>query len=82
MREGLNLVDISIFNRIFLRINYLHMLDNIFNFGINLSSEPQTFAIYKNKEQEDEPTYTDLQETKFDIWLGIISFHIGWREKW
>ncbi len=72
--------NIDFFDRIFFRVNYSHIINDVFNFGINFSSEPQAFAIYENKESL-EPTYINLQETRLNLWLGIISFHTGWREK-
>lgn len=72
--------NIDFFDRIFFRVNYSYFNYNTFNFGLSFSSEQQAFAIYENKESL-EPTLANLQETRLNVCLGLISFHIGWREK-
>lgn len=71
------IIDLTFFNRIFFRFVYNHASNRIFKFGISFSDCPQEFLFINEKGSEE---YIDLMETGFDIWLGVISFHCGYRE--
>lgn len=73
--------EISLFNdRVSFKIDTQHYHANSFVFGMDLSSVGVIYA-YHNGDKDNEPITETCQEYSWNIWLGLISFHIGFRGK-
>lgn len=72
--------EISLFNKIFFRIDALHTLNDSFYFGVTFSTEPVEHEIH-NGDERNEPESIYVQETSVNLWLGVVSAHLGWKGK-
>ena len=79
-KELISLFEVCLLNRLYFRIDALHTSYNSFQFGASFASVPEEFLIHNDDNLNDAETIY-IQETGFNLWLGVISIHFGWRGK-
>lgn len=73
--------ELGLFNaKMFFKIDCQHYYENNFIFGVDISSLGQHYLIH-NDDENNESQEEFFQEHSLNIWLGLISFHIGFRGK-
>lgn len=63
--------------QLFFEINLQHYLTNTFVFGTNLSSMETVDSSTIQEYYDGDVDLNFVQKYAWNIWLGIISFHIG-----
>lgn len=74
------MLELWLLEKLFFRVDFEHVFYNTFVFGADFSARDVVYSVY-NDDPNNDPEYDMVQEYSLNLWLGIVSFHIGVKGK-